>query len=137
MDDGVSVDKKKLREYRSLKSELGELGDRLAELQDRRATAVKLTMLPKGGGVKDLADDVAKMDELIRSWHAKNDALLDTLHEIERSIDAVDNSTERRLLSLRYIDGYSWGDIARIMDYSEQMVYVIHGHALQSLQKLE
>lgn len=131
------MDKKKLREYRLLKRELGELGDRLAELQDRRATAVKLTMLPKGSEVKDLADDVAKMDELIRSWHAKNDTLLDTLREIERSIDAVSNSTERRLLSLRYIDGYSWGDIARIMDYSEQMVYVIHGHALQSLQKIE
>ncbi len=127
------MEKKALKEYRSLKCELAELEDRIASVQEQRARAMCLSERVKTNRHGDLSDDMAKLEELIESWHKKNDAILAMLHKIESEIDSVDNSAERRLLRLRYIDGYDWDTIARIMGYSEPYIYTMHGRALKKI----
>lgn len=128
------MEKKDLKEYRSLKCELAELEDRIASVQEQRARAARSYERVNTSHRGDLSDDMIKLEELIESWHKKNDSILDILHAIEAEIDSIDNPTERRLLRLRYIDGYSWEAIARIMGYSEQYIYTMHGHALKKIR---
>lgn len=49
------------------------------------------------------------------------------LHDIEK----MEQETEKNLLILKYINGYTWEQICEIMNYSLRQTYYIHNHALE------
>ena len=51
---------------------------------------------------------------------------------IEQAIEALD-TTERQLLRLRYIDGYSWTKVSMTIHYSRSETHRIHVAALEKL----
>ena len=52
--------------------------------------------------------------------------------EINSRIDMLENREEQVLLRYRYIDGFSWEEISRMLNVSMRTVHRIHGSALQN-----
>ncbi len=74
----------------------------------------------------ELADEMGERAEVLaqRARHA------------ERIISQLENARYREVLSLRYLAGKSWADVARAMGYREvHNAHTIHGWALRELQR--
>lgn len=49
-------------------------------------------------------------------------------------IDTLPDETEKNVLLLKYIHGYTWEEISEYLNYSLRQIYNIHKHALEHLQ---
>lgn len=56
--------------------------------------------------------------------------------EVIDAISAVDNSTYRQLLQLRYIEFCKWERIAEVMGYGRAQIFRIHLTALETISKM-
>ena len=65
--------------------------------------------------------------EILRGEKAKAEA---SLREILTAINGVHDERQKTVLTLRYVNGCSFGEIADKMHFSEPAVYVAHGRAL-------
>lgn len=83
-------------------------------------------------------DNVARLVEEIKSYKERLvDEYLYLLHaqeEISYVIGLVKDKDERLLLRLRYVNYYSWDDIANEMGYSERHTQRLHQKALLSTE---
>ncbi len=57
-------------------------------------------------------------------------------HSIITKIDGVENSRDRVLLKLRYIDFKTWEQIAEEMEYSVMQIHRIHKNILKDFKEL-
>ena len=72
--------------------------------------------------------------ELDEEINKKIDALVDFRKVVESKINTVGNSTLRRILFLRYINGLTWENVAVVMNYGYRQVCRLHGKALSELK---
>lgn len=97
------------------------------DLQTYRDTEQELRNL------KRLEKEVGELDEdAARVLALSKQQLTEKLQRIEDAIASLD-PTERDLLRLRYIAGYSWTKVARYIHYSRTATFDIHVKALQKL----
>ena len=128
------MEKSELREYRSI---LRESEDLELEILRWRTKAQKCTKAPEHapayGGSHDpypvIMDKIIELEAVLRTRH---NALVTTRRRIETAINALE-SRERRLIRLRYIEGWGWERIADEMGYGRKQVYRIHGWALEKM----
>lgn len=110
----------------------------LEELEQWKSKAQKVTRafdgVPGGGGGDLLPQCVGKIMELEEELSAQIDRMVDKRREIEGAIAAVPNPQQQEVLSLRYIEGLSWEDIAERLKYDVRHIRRIHGRALQAMQ---
>ena len=72
-----------------------------------------------------------KIDEIQRNVEEKVAYLIKLRDEINTQIDMLDSHEEQILLRYRYIDGFTWEEIERMMNVSERTAFRIHGNALE------
>ena len=72
-----------------------------------------------------------KIDETQRKINAAIDSLVDVKLDITERIGRMENADEQTLLHYRYLDEFSWNDIALKMNVSLRTIYRLHGSALQ------
>lgn len=107
---------KELSQLYYLNKEIQNLKKRLEKFQSRAtATNQPLTGMPHSGKT---ADKLATTDEIVElknllEWYK-------TKHTIEYNrlfnyIQSVPDSQLRQIMTLRFIDGYSWGKVARLV----------------------
>ncbi len=53
--------------------------------------------------------------------------------QVEQTINALQNTKHREVLKLKYIDGYTWPEVAERMHYDERQCRRIHAVALERL----
>ncbi len=56
--------------------------------------------------------------------------------EILAFMDYVENNNYRRVLYLRYVNGYSNQKIGRIMNYSVRHIQRMHKNAIEEIKKI-
>ena len=61
-------------------------------------------------------------------------SLKSKLRKIETAISSLENINQRRVLSLRYLDGFSYFEISERMNYSEERIYQLHREAIKKLK---
>lgn len=54
-----------------------------------------------------------------------------TYTDIYRKIERIEDETEKRILCLRYLRGYSWERVEDIMGYSIRQIHNLHKRALE------
>lgn len=97
------------------------------DLQTYRDTEQELRNLKKmERDVELLDEDAAKVLALSKQ------RLTNQLQRIEDAIASLD-PTERDILRLRYIKGYSWTKIAQCVHYSRSAAFDIHAEAMRKL----
>lgn len=107
--------KRELSQLYWLKKEIARDEAKLAELEAAASsTGAPLTGMPGGGGVSDrvgaYAAEIADLQGIIdanirRCWHE--------LRRLSRYISTVEDSLMRQILTLRYVEGLTWNQVAQ------------------------
>lgn len=132
--------KEYLLQYRDAVRRVEAAQDHLNEL---RATAERITPNYGGSGGSGaqtgdkLGAAVAKIVDAEERLDADITMLIATEREVERTINAVDDSILRKLLYERYINGKTWEKISVMLHYSYQHItHVLHPRALDVVKHL-
>lgn len=92
------------------------------------------------GEVSDAADRTPGMENEVKKYQEKLqnkfNQLLKAMEEIEDSIDRIGNTEYRTILEMRYLEGWSWEDIAMCQHKHERWIFRLHQRALAELQKI-
>ena len=128
--------KQYLLRYRAADAEITDL---LLEKERMMSLLTKATStisdMPGGGGEGDkIGGGIARLMELDEEINKKIDALVDFRKVVESKINTVGDSTLRRILFLRYINGLTWENVAVVMNYGYRQVCRLHGKALSELK---
>jgi DNA-directed RNA polymerase specialized sigma subunit len=78
----------------------------------------------------DLSDVAAKVDELQRDLFHAHTQCIERRRDITLRIESMSSETEKLLLHLRYIRGFTFDEVADKMQYSRRHVIRLHGNAL-------
>ena len=108
------------------------------ELDDARGEGVRsprLDGMPRGGGGGGLDEQIARIDALERRAAKAREKALDLAEEIEAMIDGLDDNTQKSVMALHYLRGYSWVKVGMILHYSDRSVRRIHGMALEAIRR--
>ena len=130
---GAKEAKEYLRQYIGAKREADSISRRLLELRAKYElpSAIQYSDMPTAHNTEhDLSDMMVKLDELTGGLISARTRAIGIEIDIMQRLTAVEDADERTLLRYRYIDGYEWRQIARLMNVSERSVYRIHGTAL-------
>ena len=128
------MDKYTLRQYKHLLREIKELEREKKRVLDQYLAPPQPTGMPGAHDSGDrIGDVVAKRDKYQQLIDRKLDELIDLRHEIEKAIENLP-SEDRRLIRLRYIEGWSWERVAETLHYSVRQVLRHHGRILQRMR---
>lgn len=111
---------------------VGEMEARLNILMRRRSV---LTGLSRAAG-EDQDKRLAQARELAGGIEEAWKKLHRQRRLVAHSIGRLPREEERDLLSLRYLDGLSYPDIAEVLGYSQRQVFRIHQRALLHMEAL-
>ena len=133
-DEQMTVDE--LRECWWRRSKIKSLQDRIERINEQitSAAAKPLTHAPRSGGNRDaIGEAVAKMQDLRADLLRELVALEEHLRTVERWLDTLPPN-KAAVLRLRYVDGYSWREVARRAGYAERHCRRIETEIRQALQ---
>ena len=131
------MDKTMLKNHHLLVSELKDLEEMIkkAKLVIDGVGAQVITDEPKGGARTSLSDKVARMVDMKDNRDELAKRVEREKLEIQKMIRTLENSRERRVMRLRYLDleGATWLEIANHTGYVESYLKEVHGRALRKL----
>jgi DNA-directed RNA polymerase specialized sigma subunit len=130
--------KEKIKYLKRLKTLDKQIDRNILELEKWQSRACKITSvitdMPRGSNVTDkMSENVANMIDINNQINADTDKYVDTKAEINKKIDAIDDDRLRNILKDRYINYWTWEEIAWKNNYSWQHVYRLHEQALDLL----
>ncbi len=131
-----------LSQARQLDQAIDARFERIAHLRALvNGRAARTDGMPRGGAAGsagstffDWTETVVRIDAMERALDRDIDRLIDLKREIAEVIAAVPDMRYRTLLEYRYLCGWGWARIARVMHYSEDRIRHIHGRALQMVR---
>lgn len=128
--------KELLNGYIKAKKRFDRISDAMLEV---RAYATKITPLlsdmPKGGNGSGnkIERAIERLDSLAGDLEEQAVRMREAMKQVQSAIQTVPDETLRLLLELRYINGYTWEQIAVKMNYSYVHVCRLHGAALNQI----
>ena len=128
-----------LSQYKALEKEIIENENRYAALR-ARLTSPSLPVLsdmPKGSGrvIHDsMAENICELDELEEIVREQNSGLIEMQKEIHKAINSLKDSSHRRIMTKRYIDGLSWEEVCVSVNYSWKHTHRLHSQALSMVE---
>lgn len=91
--------------------------------------------MPKSPGLSNNEDrNIIKHLELIDEATAATLIAKQIRKEITTAIEALDNSLCIKILTLRYVEGFSWKEIQNVTNYSKTHTRSLHNSALINLK---
>lgn len=82
-----------------------------------------------------LEESIIKIIEMQKELDTEVKRMLEIQEDIEKMIENLKNNNYCELLYKRYIKKYAWERIAVELGYSLQWTHILHGRALQEIQK--
>lgn len=127
--------KEYLRQYINAKNRFKAISDEMIEIRSEatRITPV-ISDMPSGSHVNDkIALSVEKLDECAKKLEKEAKRMQEAMDNVQSVIDSVSNPTYRQVLTYRYINGYTWEQIAVKMNYTYRNITRLHGKALRNV----
>lgn len=127
-----------LKQYLSKWREIERMQLEIEQLRSRaeRITAV-MDGMPRssnGGGFTLAADRIM---DLQRELEKQVLEAIDLRLQIEREIERVPDWRERTILKYRYINGYTYETIAKLMNLTDRWIRIIHKQAIGNFLQYE
>lgn len=124
--------KEQLVTLREVKRQIDFLEDELLAIDTKLQRITKPIDKERGIGEVDLGDLIisvqsvkSKINAQLKDYYSKYESCLDLLECI--------NGKYKTIITLRYLKGYPWTQIAYENSYSLSQVYRIHGEALKRI----
>lgn len=124
-----------LKRYQSINKSIDQKLEEIAMWRNRASKmGHSLSDMPRGGERQDLIQSaIDKICELETSINSEIDQLMLVRQDIESIINQVQNEVLGTLLKYRYLNGFTWEQIAVLMNYDYRWVLRLHGKALAQL----
>ena len=122
--------------YQRAKRDVDRLEAQLEELRLNQLfpSALNNDDMPHGNAMCDLSDYMAKYDEIYSAIIKARYQRLEAFRKVRASIEELKDDREKELLTLRYIKGLKWEEIAVKMGYSWRKIHYLHGEALEHFE---
>ena len=132
-----AMTKERLRRYIWLKQECRQLQAYLDRIMNDMSavTSPRLTGMPHSKEPKGLDEIVVRYEEISTRYEKRLKQYTKETLAIEKAVESVQDPRLRLLLRYKYFDGYKWETIADLMHYEVRWLYVLHGQALQAIEK--
>jgi len=125
-----------LKNLRDCHAEIKSLQGRITRLRDYLSSppSSRLSHLPRGGGgPRDtLGDGMATLADMEEELQERIAELELKIRRVEGEIDALP-PRERSVVRARYVDGYSWRKVGKVVGYTEDHCKRIDGWVRQSI----
>lgn len=129
--------KEELKEYIETKREIEIIEEKIEFLESKK-TSIKsqiITDMPRGEAEQDrLGQLLIQIEELIDSYNEKQDKLLKQQLKIEKCIDKLEDSIDRNIMRLRYLEGYTWERMCVLLNYSWNGIHKKHRKILEKIR---
>ena len=119
------------RSIQARKQQIARLRE-LAEQVTSAATATRVSGTPARSKIESAVCRIADLQSLIQRDICR---LAEKYEEIQKVIEKVEEGPHRDLLIHRYLNFYTWEEIAEKMNYSYKWVHVLHGKALEKVKE--
>lgn len=122
--------------YQRAKRDVARLETQLEELRLNQLGPKAITYdgMPHGTELGDLSDYMAKYDEIEQAIIKARYRRISAFQWVRDSIEALEDDREKELLTLRYLRGMKWEEIAVNMGYSRRKIHYLHGEALEHFE---
>ena len=130
-------DRKKtyLRAYRKHGKRIKRLESEIEEIRNMKMyPSSNNDGMPHGSNQSDLSSYAAALQEREDELYQEGVKQVQTYKDIEYRINKLENQDERDVMFYKYIKGFTWWQIAQLMEYSESWIYELHGRALKNIQ---
>ena len=130
-------DRKKtyLRAYRKHGKRIKRIESEIEEIRNMKMHPSSINNgMPHGSNQSDLSSYVAALQEREDELYQEGVKQVQTYKDIEYRINKLENQDERDVMFYKYIKGFTWWQIAQLMEYSESWIYELHGRALKNIQ---
>lgn len=130
-------DRKKtyLRAYRKHGKRIKRIESEIEEIRNMKMHPSSINNgMPHGSNQSDLSSYVAALQEREDELYQEGVKQVQTYKDIEYRINKLENQDERDVMFYRYIKGFTWWQIAQLMEHSESWIYELHGRALKNIQ---
>lgn len=132
--------KQYLQEYRRCKVRIRKLREQIREINDLmdglNSPQVDGDRVQSSHNPDTIGDNIAKKSDLVEALELEIFVAIGVMKKIEGTIDQIYNVDYQMVLQKRYIGLETWEDIAEEMHYSARWVLMLHGRALQEVEKL-
>jgi len=129
--------KERLSQLIWLKLEIEELSNRVRKIENALSGRTsRIDSMPWLGGPKDIVGDLipelgALTDKLLQS----RKRAMEEFAVLQTFIDQIDDSQVRLIFTMRYLDGYSWHQVAwRLGGNTADSVRMVHNRYLARLE---
>lgn len=139
MDRPENPAKTYLKRYRACIYRVKSL-ERAIDEATARATSITVRLKPvsvqNGNAVYDqMAEEVCKIADITIELREEAEKAWEVLAEILKAIDAVPDEMQKTVLTLRYVEGLNWMQIAEKIGYEISNTYILHGRALWAVNQ--
>lgn len=130
--------KEELKNYMEIKREIEIIKDKIEYLEEKKTSIKSMIIddMPKGSNTENdrLGELLGEIEELLNIYNEKQIRLIKQQMKIEDVIDKLEESTDRNIMRLKYIDGYTWERICVIMNYSWNGIHKKHRKILEKIR---
>ena len=129
--------KQELKQYRNILKAIDRLEEEILMWRTRiTSTAQSLEHIPKPTAHKDrIGDAIAEMESIRELIEEKYTELFEKRQAIEIAIASL-NTADALIITMKYVDGKKWEQIAIDLNYSVQYVWKKHRQILEELKTL-
>ena len=130
-------DRKKtyLRAYRKHGKRIKRIESEIEEIRNMKMYPSSINNgMPHGSNQSDLSSYAVALQEREDKLYQEGVKQVQTYKDIEYRINKLENQDERDVMFYKYIKGFTWWQIAQLMEYSESWIYELHGRALKNIQ---
>ena len=130
-------DRKKtyLRAYRKHGKRIKRIESEIEEIRNMKMYPSSINNgMPHGSNHSDLSSYAVALQEREDELYQEGVKQVQTYKDIEYRINKLENQDERDVMFYKYIKGFTWWQIAQLMEYSESWIYELHGRALKNIQ---
>lgn len=128
-----------LRRYISLSGRVDALSRAISQAMERAfntgVSIKEIKVLSSPAEHDPMARDVCNAVDACEILYEKKAEAEAALREILTAIDSLPDERQKELLTRRYIAGDDFGKIIDAMHYEKSQTYVIHGRALQEINR--
>lgn len=128
-----------LQAFRDTAAEIRRLERELEETRSQAERVIR-SYSPSPGGSGDgrqLENAAIRLDTLGQKFCQLVDLQVARRYDVERVLDRLPNTRDRRLLRLRYVDRMPWPQIGEALSLTLRHLYRIHGDLLAVLDDLD
>lgn len=127
-----------LRSYRWKRAAAKQLLNKLREIEaEALPRAIAYDGMPKGGEPKDMSGWAARVDAMERKLQKAYEEEIDALHRITAAINEMNDTLQKSVLWMRYVEMKSVEKIARELHYAEKTIWNAHRLGIRAIKFTE